>query len=145
MILHKRNKSSLSSIRSSGFGSDTLSPPGITSPGRIPRFRTASQDSVLFGGKPIGDTDLEGIDGISQNEEGTESKNPIDYIQLVVMFDGADEEAKEEDPHDDGMSEESKNEDQEVIDRLTFALVKQEGSDFTFRIVCSYCKSGEYV
>ena len=119
VILHKRNKSSLSSFRSAGFGSDTLSPAGVASSDRLSRLRTASQDEAGFSGKSGGEEEA-----VSAEED---SEKRVDYVQLVVMFDGLDEDG------------EGGNVETEVVDRLTFALVKQEGCEFTFRIVCAYC------
>ena len=87
VILHKRNKSSLSSFRSAGFGSDTLSPAGMASSDRISRLRAASQDDSVFGGKS--GEDEEAGEAVSSEED---SKNTVDYVQLVVMFDGMDED-----------------------------------------------------
>lgn len=136
VILHKRNKSSLSSFRSAGFGSDTLSPAGLASSDRLSRLRAASQDDSVFGGKSGEDEAAEAA--VSSEED---SKNTVDYVQLVVMFDGMDEDGAADSRGsggDDGS--EGGNGETEVVDRLTFALVKQEGCEFTFRIVCSYCR-----
>ena len=134
VILHKRNKSSLSSFRSAGFGSDTMSPAGMASSDRISRLRTASQDEDVFGGKSDGE-DL----GVSSEMDSGET---VDYVQLVVLFDGLDEDGGVDSRGNGSSGEEGKsgNVETEVVDRLTFALVKQEGCEFTFRIVCSYCR-----
>ena len=137
VILHKRNKSSLSSFRSAGFGSDTLSPAGMASSDRISRLRAASQDDSVFGGKS--GEDEEAGEAVSSEED---SKNTVDYVQLVVMFDGMDEDGAVDSRGSGGGDDASDggNGETEVVDRLTFALVKQEGCEFTFRIVCSYCR-----